>query len=141
MICAICGRETEKTIEGICVDCFMQRNSLFEISPVIELFRCPKCGSYLHRGKWEWIPEEESVLRAVRESISVFAELEKERVEVEEHERAEGHLKLSVRLSGELHGIRVSEEKFTEVRVRKLQCERCSRISGGYYEGIIQIRA
>jgi len=141
MICAICGRETEEIVEGMCVDCFMSRNSLFELPSVMELVRCPKCGSYLHQGRWEELSEEEALLRAVRGEVSVFNEIEDESVEVGEYERTEGSLKLAVRLSGKLKGIEVSEEKFTDVRIRKAQCERCSRISGGYYEGIIQIRA
>jgi|Deesub1362B_J571_1020462.scaffolds.fasta_scaffold00013_49 nonsense-mediated mRNA decay protein 3 len=141
MICTLCGREVKDLIEGVCTECFKKRRSLFEIPQVVKIIRCPKCGSYFFRGNWEEIEYEEALLRCVKENISVFSELENEEIEVEIREITEGRTKIIVRLSGVLKGEEVEEEKLTEIRISKMQCEMCSRISGGYYEGVIQIRA
>jgi len=141
MICALCGREVKELIEGLCVDCFRSRRSIFEIPRILNVTRCPRCGLYLFSGKWEDIDEESAFLRCVTENISVFSEIESEEVEVELYERTENSAKLAVRLRGKLAGEEVEEEKFTEIRTSKVLCDMCSRIAGGYYEGVIQIRA
>ncbi|MEM2900776.1 MAG: NMD3-related protein, partial [Thermoplasmata archaeon] len=38
-------------------------------------------------------------------------------------------------------GLEFEEEKETEVRVRYSACDRCSKMYGGYYEAIVQVRA
>jgi nonsense-mediated mRNA decay protein 3 len=40
-----------------------------------------------------------------------------------------------------LYGVPVRETCRTEIRWQKESCDRCSRISGGYYAGIVQVRA
>jgi nonsense-mediated mRNA decay protein 3 len=41
----------------------------------------------------------------------------------------------------EIKGVEIEERGEVEVILKQETCERCSRIAGGYYEGIVQIRA
>jgi nonsense-mediated mRNA decay protein 3 len=50
-------------------------------------------------------------------------------------------LRAHVTVEGAIDGRSVSTEADVEVRIHKESCNVCSRISGGYYEAIIQIRA
>jgi nonsense-mediated mRNA decay protein 3 len=46
-----------------------------------------------------------------------------------------------VRVSGRLYGLPVEETTQVEIAWKGEQCDRCSRISGGYYGGVVQVRA
>ena len=52
--CVKCGRELprDQLIQGYCVDCFIKHVGLFERKPTLEITICPKCYSWLFRGKW-----------------------------------------------------------------------------------------
>jgi nonsense-mediated mRNA decay protein 3 len=53
----------------------------------------------------------------------------------------DGRIISSVRVDAMVQGVDVSKDFDVEVRIKKRLCDRCSRIAGGYYEGIIQVRA
>jgi nonsense-mediated mRNA decay protein 3 len=47
----------------------------------------------------------------------------------------------TVRAQGRLFGVPVEDEAKVEILWRGETCDRCSRISGGYFEGVVQVRA
>ncbi len=136
MVCPLCGRKSEVGV--FCSDCYMKKNLKVEVPPTIELTRCRSCDSFLVKGKWvKGVSEKDAALRAVRESVqSNIRRLDKAGVlKVEAEKSQKGYEGIvTVKLAG-------SEKKLkTRVRVKNVACPDCSRISGGYYEAVLQLR-
>ncbi len=123
MRCVVCGGEA--IIEGMCLKCFLERNEISWIDDTIEIVKCPKCGS----GR--------DVEDLIYENLRVHPSFEVEDVYIESLDGK----RYVVRLVGNVEGRKVTDEKVVEFRVRYKTCERCARISGGYYEAVVQIRA
>ncbi|HDM35925.1 MAG TPA: hypothetical protein ENG09_01535 [Candidatus Syntrophoarchaeum butanivorans] len=141
--CPRCGRETRRLIDGLCEDCFIEGFTAIEAPPRVEMRVCPRCGAYYRQGRWvegELGPGiTDEVIRGTR--ISEFLEEAEITVECEATPLSRGAVPALLKVRGEVFG-RVFEE-VCEIRVRISReiCRRCSRIAGGYYEAILQIRA
>ncbi len=49
-VCALCGRETDILIEGLCPDCYRKTHPLARVKrDVVGIVRCPSCGAILYR--------------------------------------------------------------------------------------------
>ncbi|OPY26836.1 MAG: NMD3 family protein [Methanocella sp. PtaU1.Bin125] len=146
MFCPKCGKETEE--EGLCKACFEERYVVFEVPQVVEVRVCAKCPSYKIGDLWVdtniFTYEElakKATSRTVRLALSVSKEVSNPQVTVVPEFVGPQVLKVRVAVAGEIAGRQVSTEADVEARVRKETCDVCSRIAGGYYEGIIQVRA
>ncbi|WP_457548986.1 60S ribosomal export protein NMD3 [Archaeoglobus sp.] len=138
MRCAICGRTA--VIDGLCIECYMERKRLSWVEDVIEVVRCPKCGYFKVGNKWKDLDFESALFELVRSIVRVHPKFDVEKLEVEPLTSGEVG-RYVVRLKGNVEGYEVVDEKVVEVRLRSRTCERCTRLSGGYYEAIVQIRA
>ncbi len=138
MRCAICGNTA--VIDGMCVKCYMERKQLSWVDDIIEVVRCPKCGYFKVGNRWKNLDFESALLELIHSSVRVHPQFDVEGLEVEPLTAGEVG-KYIVRLVGNVEGYEVAEEKVVEVRLKSRTCERCTRISGGYYEAIVQIRA
>ena len=138
MRCAICGRTA--VIDGMCIECYMKRNQLSWVDDIIEVVRCPKCGYFKVGNKWKDLDFESVLLELIHSSVRVHPQFDVEHLEVEPLTTGEVG-KYVVRLVGNVEGHEVVDERIVEVRLKNRTCERCTRLSGGYYEAIVQIRA
>jgi nonsense-mediated mRNA decay protein 3 len=146
LFCPKCGTETEE--EGLCKACFTERYVVFEVPQVIEVKICAKCPSYKIGDTWvdtriDTYEElaKKATSKTVRLALSVSKEVSKPQITVVPEFTSPQILKVHVVVSGDIRGRPVSTEAEVEARVRKESCDVCSRIAGGYFEGIIQIRA
>ncbi len=146
LFCPKCGRETQE--EGLCQACFAEQYVVFELPQVLEAKICAKCPSYKIGDAWvdtaiDTYEElaKKATSRTVRLALTVNKEVSNPQVTVVPEFTGPQVLKVHVRVTGEIRGRPVATEAETEVRVRKETCDVCSRIAGGYYEGIIQVRA
>lgn len=133
MKCVICGEKA--IIDGMCINCYLKRERISWVDDIIEIVRCPKCGRY-YVGKWKSLDFNSVVFDAITSRIKVHPHFNVKNVKI-----AEKFGKYIVRLIGNFKGYDVVDELSVEVRVRYRTCERCTMISGGYYEAIVQIRA
>jgi|Deesub1362A_J573_1020465.scaffolds.fasta_scaffold00125_58 nonsense-mediated mRNA decay protein 3 len=131
--CAICGEETEYEI---CSKCYLERNELFEFRPYIEIRKCSKCGRFFS-GKWCEKDIYDAVMDEIMKNFTCDEEFEIKNFEIKEMGENTGILSFD----GSFRGEKISFEVPFELRIDYEVCERCSRISGGYYESIIQLRA
>ena len=131
-ICPKCGAKgSERAFIGsFCTECFKDRAS-FEIPLEIHLDVCKNCGRAKVSGKW---------VELCQENLTHFVLLHCKIKSDNIHVRMRGPSECLITILVE------SEKKFVEV-VRKTNikfvetiCPDCSRKSGGYYEGIIQLR-
>ncbi|ADB57760.1 60S ribosomal export protein NMD3 [Archaeoglobus profundus] len=138
MRCAICGNTA--VIDGMCIDCYMKRNKLSWVDDIIEVVRCPKCGYFKVGRRWENLDFESALLELIHSSVRIHPQFDVEHLEVEPLTTGEVG-KYIIRLVGNVEGYDVVDESIVEVRLKSRTCERCTRLSGGYYEAIVQIRA
>jgi nonsense-mediated mRNA decay protein 3 len=146
LFCPKCGRETEE--EGLCKACFAEKYVVFEVPRVLDVRICAKCPSYKVGDAWVDTSLDtyedlvkKATSRTVRLAITVSKDVRDPQVTVAPELVGPQVLNVAVSVSGEIGGRPVSTDAVVEARVRKETCDVCSRIAGGYYEGIIQVRA
>ena len=146
LFCPKCGRETQE--EGLCQACFADKYVVFEVPQVIEVKLCAKCPSYRIGDAWvdtsiDTYEElaKKATSKTVRLALAVSKDVRSPQVTVVPEFTGPQILKVHVRVAGEIGNRPVATEAEVEARVRKETCDVCSRIAGGYYEGVIQIRA
>ncbi|VVC02606.1 NMD3 family protein [Candidatus Bilamarchaeum dharawalense] len=124
LICPKCGRTNDKIefIEAFCIDCYPVK---IEAPTKITFERCGRCERMKFRG--DWIPYNE---RKLNEFI-----ISKCKGDFESAEYDFVTQNAVFTITG---GSRIKKEILFELT--KTICQQCSRISGGYYEGIIQLR-
>ena len=129
--CAICGAETDYEI---CPKCYLERYTIYEFNPYIEIKVCPKCGR-AYSGKW--IDKETALMDTILKNFTHDLEFKILRFELEELGENNG----LIRVEGVFRGEKLTYELPFELRQKFEVCERCSRLYGGYFESIIQLRA
>ncbi len=146
LFCPRCGRETGQ--EGLCQACFLEKYVVFEVPQVIEATVCAKCPSYKIGERWvsTKLKTYEELARkaayeAVRLSLKVNKDVSEPKVSIKMELVNPNILMARVIVEGFIEGRLVKTEADVEVRIRKETCDVCSRMAGGYYEAIIQIRA
>ena len=140
--CPRCGNDTDIFIDNVCRQCFIGDKKLLECPLVIYATICPVCGSVFRKGKWQSKETENQVildcvkdnLRINRDARNIDLTLIPEKLD---HSRYQVH----AGAKAEIRGISLDSGLDTEVRITWETCDTCSRISGGYFEGIVQIRA
>mgnify|MGYP000656818826 CR=1 FL=1 len=169
MKCYKCGKEIEETdVNGLCPKCFEQENPLFEIPDEISKKVCKKCLSYKKEGRWI-DPETTDIVKttfevaeeAIIENIKLNDGIDRwflvpslpDQVEegelyvtyavIRDHsDRLPGDVTLALNSVGKLvENVLQIKEKELRIRTVPGQCERCSKMNGGYFESIVQVRA
>ncbi len=141
--CPQCGKQTDEFFDSLCENCFRQGITLLEPRDLkASLSICTHCGGYF-KGKERKSIEavvEDSVRRAIRKKYGsdCVVEITELRTEIEEDAR---RARVFLAAEAEVKGVKIEERDKVAVILNRATCERCSRIAGGYYAGIVQIRA
>ncbi len=138
-ICPRCGGASE---DGLCLSCIIETTEFMVCPDQIDLVICSVCGSIFERGRWRQTDLEldDLIKNALFKAISIHTELEAVELEIFIHPRGSTRFVCEVHLSGIFRGAPVKAECEVRVRVSRRSCDRCSRISGRYFEGIVQVR-
>lgn len=125
LICPLCGaREEEKRfIESFCIDCYPAN---IRLPGRMEVEVCKHCGRMRLGGKWVPLDEGKISKHVISKCRGDFSEAH--------YDLHEQKARFTVDKSGAHIERRISVELKTTV------CPECSRISGGYFEAIVQIR-
>ncbi len=143
--CPKCGKQTDEFFDSMCKDCFKQGITLLvpeSRSLELSVSVCPHCGGFF-KGK-EQTSIKPAVETAVRKAIwkkygaETPVEIAELSVELAENKRS-AHVSIAVK--AEISGVEIKETGEFTAALRREICERCSRIAGGYYAAIVQIRA
>lgn len=129
MICVNCGKASD---EAFCDDCFLKKNELFSIGN-FSLKKCRQCGSYFS-GKTKYKTIEDAILERIEEKGSI--------VKTEIKCVLKGVTKAAIRCCGYIKPVKKLkyEDKNIEIRAIDNKCDECSKLSGNYYEAVLQIR-
>lgn len=142
LFCPKCGNDTDIFYDRVCRQCFIGNKKLVECPQVIYSRICPTCNSVFKRGKWSSsLDESQTIIDCVKDKIRINQEATNIEINFEptliDYSRYRVHLQAKAMMKGA-----PMEASFDiEVRISWETCDTCSRISGGYFEGIVQIRA
>ncbi|MDK2916848.1 MAG: ribosomal export protein [Euryarchaeota archaeon] len=139
-ICPRCGKPSE---EGLCPECRAADVRLLTCEPYVTAVYCPVCESQKRGKTWSdlQMPREDLITELAVSAVSIHEDAKEIRITVRSEEIASNRTACTVEVEASLYGVPVRETCRTEIRWQKESCDRCSRISGGYYEGIVQVRA
>ena len=139
--CPKCGAPTEDG--GLCGKCRAKDLVWCEIPQRLECTICPTCGSVKTAGMWSdsSAEKEELAYTITNTSIKIHPDVKNVQISIDIRDTSSNRSLVTVLVMGELYNIPV--EKITKIKFVWIheQCDRCSRIMGSYYEGVIQVRA
>lgn len=130
-ICPKCGSSNKEKefIGAFCLDC-----TKIKIEPPkrISIYICKDCGACRLNNQWAPFSLdliENDIKRQTQGNFeNMFLELDKE--------NQKAKLKYTVLIEGN----RIEVEKIIDFKIHNDLCRDCSRVRGGYYEGILQVR-
>jgi 60S ribosomal export protein NMD3 len=134
-VCPSCGQPSI----GVCRNCSTKGHVLAKIPRHLDLKVCPTCLDYFLNGKWAQNEIIDAITRTIENALCINAE--KSALYVDVREQDKGLIRTRVIVEGNVDGKTLIDEFDVDLHVKRETCERCSRIAGGYYEGLVQIRA
>ncbi len=140
--CVECGEEAEQTIDGLCIECFLDGRKLISLPHHVDMKVCANCGDIGH-GENAWATKDlmQAVNDAAADAVEVVKEAEVVSVGTVQIEQEPHTYVVMVDVVLDIKGVKAEDSASTIVRVKNTVCKRCSRQLGNYYESILQIRA
>jgi nonsense-mediated mRNA decay protein 3 len=140
MFCVECGKEAEIYQNGVCLNCYT-KNHTFSTGPdIIDIIKCPHCGSFKYKNKWNSESFNEILIRQIKHDFNISKELKNLKI-FTECEDEKNRLTCKISINGLIKNIEISEEHLLIIRIKNEVCDVCSKRFGGYHEAIIQIRS
>lgn len=137
LFCPNCGRRSEG---GLCAQCFLERFDLVKCSSILGAKVCTTCGSFFQNGKWIECDPHGLAISTVRSQLNINPAAEDVHVALVPETLGE-IMRVHVHVDAVVKGMAASADVEVDVRIERESCDRCRRIAGGYYEGIVQVRA
>lgn len=143
MFCVVCGKETDEELRGgECAVCYLEKNVLATVKDHVDVEVCVHCHAR-KRGEI-WMDGHGSfepiVVDAVREAVGFAKVVQKARLDIDVRPEDERNFSVTVLAGGVADGVPFEKELTTRSRIKNATCVRCSRVQGGYYEAIVQVR-
>jgi len=138
--CVKCGRDCEESLDGLCIDCWLDGRRLTELPHHVDLKVCTNCGEFLFGDRWVKKNLEVAVQDAAVDALSVIRDAKVVGVSTSFECQDPYVYVVTVRSDCDVMGYETSDETSTIVRIKNNVCKRCSRQLGSYYEAILQIR-
>jgi len=130
MFCVKCGKNA--SVNNFCEDCFLLANKLFDADNIMIYF-CKKCKRYFLKGKNIAIDD------AIKQAIKTKHKIKN----IEIKKKTVGNkIYATIICSGYINPCKKIklEEKRIVVNIMKRVCDDCTKLSGNYYEALIQVR-
>ncbi len=137
--CPRCGRPSD----GICEFCRMEGTPWATIEPRISCTYCPTCGAIREKSTWVQTGLERSALieSLVAAALRVQSSVRDLSTTLSYEDWSSNRTGCRLQVRGVYRGEPVQEHLEVEIAWKGELCTRCSRMSGGYYEGVVQVRA
>ncbi|HJJ48451.1 MAG TPA: 60S ribosomal export protein NMD3 [Methanocorpusculum sp.] len=139
--CPRCGAPSQNG--ELCGKCKVHETIWVEIAPRVQCTICPTCESVKTSGVWSdsVYDRDELACQLVNNAIKFHPDVTDTQVGIDIKEVSSNRSMATVLVMGKLYGIALEETKKVKIVWAREQCDRCSRIAGSYYEGVIQVRA
>lgn len=140
--CPKCGSNADVFYDNVCRQCYIGNKTLLECPQVVYGRICPTCGSVFRKGRWQsGGAEEDIVISFVKEDLEINRDARSLELALSPKQLDYSRYQVHIEAKGEIKGAPIDATLDTEVRISWETCDTCSRISGGYFEAIVQIRA
>ncbi|QSZ66717.1 NMD protein affecting ribosome stability and mRNA decay [Methanofollis aquaemaris] len=138
-VCPRCGKPSA----GLCNVCRAAETEWLKCEPRVESIYCPVCDSQKHGKTWTdtTVDHETMIHEIALSALTLHPDLRGAETSLTYRDPNPNRTFVDLTVSGKLYGVEVTGTCEVKIIWRKEQCDRCNRISGGYYEGIIQLRA
>lgn len=142
--CVSCGAQVPRLIGGLCPPCFVAKEPLLHVPQALDVEVCAHCDAR-HVGAHWFDPDAAADLADIREqalraALRVDPRVESPALDLDETPLDERTFRFTVALAGAVDGAEVTARGESLVRMRRSVCDRCSRMFGGYYASILQLR-
>ena len=134
-ICVKCGMEAK--IVNLCNDCFLSSRQLFSIEN-FEINVCRDCG-FCKDGCIEKGKEEEGLKKIIRERIKTSNSIQKTKIILKHFGNK---CSAVITCYGYINPCKQIKKETREatIKITARKCDTCSKLSGGYYEAVVQVR-
>ncbi len=139
-ICPRCGQPTE---DALCQHCIQETTQLVSCPDQVEVVVCSVCGSQQINGKWQLpgsLPIGDLAVQSTVDSLWLHKELMKPEIDVDLKEVGATRYLARINVCGLFMGKSTGYQCEIPVRIKKVACERCSRIAGKYFQSTVQLR-
>ncbi len=138
--CVKCGRDCEESLDGLCIDCWLDGRRLTSLPHHVDLHVCTNCGEFEFGDRWLKRDRLVAVQDAAADALAVVRDAQPVSLSTEAVEQDPYVYGVTVRTVCDVMGYEAEDETSTIVRIKNTVCRRCSRQLGSYYEAILQIR-
>jgi len=138
--CPKCGSTSGPFIEGFCKECYLQDHKMLVIPDKFEIEFCKKCNRIKLKSDWLKYENTEEIAEYLLEKLKM-EELRKADFRIKFTPKKENIMSAKISVKGVFKGLQIELEKDVELKLAKTNCPDCSRIAGGYFEGILQVRS
>jgi nonsense-mediated mRNA decay protein 3 len=138
-----CGKDCDESLDGMCIDCWLDGRRLASLPHHVDLRTCVHCGEFLIDNRWVDCGLEMAVRIAAVDALETIREVSVDEsgteVDVEEQDPQVyvAHVRAPVRVMDYETAVECS----TIVRIKNSVCKPCSRRLGNYYTAIVQVRS
>jgi nonsense-mediated mRNA decay protein 3 len=139
--CPKCGKATGH--EGLCIECRIGNTPWFVCDRRVKSVHCPSCGAVKQVNTWTdtKLDRVDLAPELAKTAVHFHPDVRKPSVVVTVGDDTPSRSTATIALKGLLHNTHLEATCSVEIIWHKEQCDRCNRISGSYYEGIVQVRA
>jgi nonsense-mediated mRNA decay protein 3 len=137
--CPRCGEPSD----GICGRCRAKEVEVIGCDARVESVECPSCGAVRQGTGWADLPTDraERAPSIAASGVHLHPDLRDVQMGIRIEDLSTNRSFATVEVKGSFHGAVIERTCRIEILWHKEQCSRCNRISGGYYEGLVQVRA
>ncbi|MBQ2762717.1 MAG: hypothetical protein IJF47_03275 [Candidatus Methanomethylophilaceae archaeon] len=140
MFCVKCGKDCDDTINGLCIECFLNGRKLMKFPHHLDLQRCTNCEEYFINDRWQRMEESEAVEEMALTGMQVIPEAEVIAVGTMPEMQDERTFQVSIEADISVNGYITEDRDKTTIRIKNTVCKKCSRQLGNYYEATLQLR-
>jgi nonsense-mediated mRNA decay protein 3 len=140
--CPKCGKPTDES-GGLCTACKIGSVPWFTCDNRVKHTECPSCGAMKQVNTWTDSEKTRAEIAPdlARTAVHFHPEVKKPTIDVTVDDLTINRSRANLTIRGLLYKNPVEGTCSVEIVWHKEQCDRCNRISGSYYEGIVQVRA
>ncbi len=125
--CPSCGKSVNRLYSGLCKACLMKKIEV-KLPETLKVAFCKKCGKLI--GGSEYLE------RSLKKNIRVKnCKLDNIKLISMKDDVAEFSIKLKI------GNLKKTKKIKVKIKTKKRYCETCSKVKGGYYEAVIQLRS
>lgn len=139
--CPKCGKPTDH--DGLCSECKAGAIQWLSCDGRVQSVHCPACDAEKHGSVWTDTGRDRNTVayELARAALHIHPDVKSVDLRIRITDLSPNRSRAAITVNGMLYGQRVEGACEVAIAWVREQCDRCNRISGSYYEGVVQVRA